>query len=517
MDLTTGLAIKPGTSWPEVYARARQLAPEAFDADRVRNLWGGEWRRNGQPAATVSPVDGTPIAGPPMLTPAEAAEALAGAVTEHADWANVDLAARKALVRQAIAAIDAAREELALLLVWEIGKPYRQSLTSVDRTVSGVEWYLDTIDDMLEGRRPLSGPVSNIASWNYPLSVLVHAMLVQILAGNAVLAKSPTDGGVCALTLAVSLARRVGLPVTLLSGAGAALSPVLVQSADIGCLAFVGGRDAGGQIASQLVRTDKRHMLEQEGLNAWGIWGFSDWDGLAAHVRKGFEYAKQRCTAYPRYVVERSLFDQFLSMYLPVLESLEVGHPLAVAHPDDPLPNVDFGPVINGAKAQDLHTKVAQAIGGGGIPLHRGRLEDFRFLAGQDRSAYVAPVAILEPPRSSSLYHAEPFGPIDTVVLVDSPAELLAAMNASNGALVASIACDDEDLALRMSSEVHAFKVGVNKPRSRGDRDEPFGGRGASWKGAFVGGSHLVHAVTEGSADERLFGNFPEYQRYPVT
>ena len=42
--------------------------------------------------------------------------------------------------------------------------------------------------------------------------------------------------------------------------------------------------------------------LEQEGLNTWGIWGFSQWDLLAGHIKKGFEYGKQRCTAYPRYV-----------------------------------------------------------------------------------------------------------------------------------------------------------------------------------------------------------------------
>ena len=46
---------------------------------------------------------------------------------------------------------------------------------------------------------------------------------------------------------------------------------------------------------------------------------------------------------------------------------------------------------------------------------------------------------------------------------------------------------------------------------------EPFGGRGASWKGAFVGGDLLVEAVTMGDGDERLFGNFPEYSRYPIT
>ncbi|EQD27199.1 aldehyde dehydrogenase, partial [mine drainage metagenome] len=113
------------------------------------------------------------------------------------------------------------------------------------------------------------------------------------------------------------------------------------------------------------------------------------------------------------------------------------------------------------------------------------------------------------------LYHSEPFGPVDTVVIVDTPAEMLSAMNVSNGALVSSIACDNIDLAKRLAEEVNAYKVGINQPRSRGDREEPFGGTGASWKGAFVGGQYLVQAVTEGPVGERLFGNFPDYHLYP--
>lgn len=71
----------------------------------------------------------------------------------------------------------------------------------------------------MEGRKPL-GLISNIASWNYPLSVLIHAVLVQCLAGNSVIAKTPTDGGIHAVTLAMALARRRGLPVSLVSGSG---------------------------------------------------------------------------------------------------------------------------------------------------------------------------------------------------------------------------------------------------------------------------------------------------------
>ncbi|MEO5874798.1 MAG: aldehyde dehydrogenase, partial [Streptosporangiaceae bacterium] len=61
------------------------------------------------------------------------------------------------------------------------------------------------------------------------------------------------------------------------------------------------------------------------------------------------------------------------------------------------------------------------------------------------------------------------------------------------------------------------FKVGVNTPRSRGDKAEHFGGLGASWKGAFVGGDLLVQAVSYGpdGAQEKLYGNFPNYSLYP--
>ena len=141
--------------------------------------------------------------------------------------------------------------------------------------------------------------------------------------------------------------------------------------------------------------------------------------------------------------------------------------------------------------------------------LHEATLDDGAFVPGQNVDAYRAPVSLLGVPRSARLHLSEPFGPVDSVVVVDTEEELVAEMNVSNGALVATLACDDEVLAHRLAGELRAFKVGVNRLRSRGDREEPFGGLGESWKGAFVGGEHLVRAVTEGEPGERLVGNFP--------
>jgi acyl-CoA reductase-like NAD-dependent aldehyde dehydrogenase len=518
------LRLAPGTAWSDIRSRAVAAAPEAFTDDRLHNLTEGQWRDLGTPASLYTPVDGSLLGYLPRLDAAAAQRAVLASAAEHRAWADTPLDARRVRVVAAVEELTAHRDLLAKLLVWEIGKPWRLACADVDRALSGVRWYVEEIERQLGGtagtpaRQPLPGPVSNIASWNYPMSVLVHAELVQLLAGNAVIAKTPSQGGAVCLTVAHAIMRRVGLPVTLLSGSGEELSEVLVRAPEIGAVAFVGGRSNGGKVAAALLDTEKRHMIEQEGLNAWGVWEFSQWDLLAGHLRKGFEYGKQRCTAYPRFVVQRDLVDKFLDVYLPVVKSIRFGHPLAVASDDQPLPELDFGPLISAAKADELHRKVDEAIRAGAIPLYRGGLERaVGFLDGQDTSAYVAPTTLLAPPGRSRLMHAEPFGPVDTIVVVDTEDELLAAMNASNGALVASLACDSEDLAGKLAKDLQAFKVGINKPRSRGDREEPFGGRGASWKGAFVGGDLLVQAVTAGDPEERLYGNFPEFSSYPAT
>ena len=507
--------------WTTVRDRVRSRAPEAFASEGPANLVDGQWRTVGTENDQISPVDGSVLGSMLMVDSPTAIDAVEKAAAAHQRWGQVDLDERRRRVTAAIDAMAEARDDLALLLCWEIGKPWKAACADVDRCLEGGRWYVDEVEAMLardvEGaptvRTALSGPVSNIASWNYPMSVLVHAELVQLLAGNAVVVKNPTQGGAICLTLAHALMVREGLPVTLLSGNGSALSDALIRSPEIGALAFVGGRSNGGKVAAQLADTGKVHMLEQEGLNTLGVWNFSDWETLGELLTQGFEYAKQRCTAYPRFVVQRELVDSFLATYLPVVAGIRFGHPLASA--DGRLPALDFGPLISAAKATELDESVTEALRHGAVPLYRSGTGSGRFLPDQDTSAYHAPVSLLAPPGASRLMHEEPFGPIDSLVVVDTEAELLAQMNASNGALVATICSDDTESATRMAEQVQAFKVGINRLRSRGDRAEAFGGRGASWKGAFVGGEHIVHAVTQGPEGEYLFGNFPGYSRYP--
>src|ERR1700751_40572 len=119
-----GLVLKSGTSWWETYGRCVSVAPEAFDSDRLRNLTRGEWRRVGLPGDHVTPVDGSPIPGPPRVDFAEAVASAAHARMEHRGGPKVDLDERRVRVTEAADLMTEYRDLLALLLVWEIGKPW---------------------------------------------------------------------------------------------------------------------------------------------------------------------------------------------------------------------------------------------------------------------------------------------------------------------------------------------------------------------------------------------------------
>lgn len=507
--------ILPKAEWSVLLDQIQSLIPEAFNKeDNVMNLIKGEWNNQMNLKPFNSCLDGTQLGFYPMMKSQDGKEAVEYCAQEFKSWNKVSLEKRKEMVSKTIDSIDAQKELLALVLVWEIGKPYPQALDGVQRCIDGVRWYINNIEDMIDNREAL-GLISNIASWNYPLSVLVHACLVQVLSGNVVIAKTPSDGGLWSLTICFALAKREGLPVSLISGSGRILSEALVTHEAVDCLSYVGGKSNGRSIASSLYDVDKRYMLEMEGINTYGVWEFSDWDNLAKQIKSGFKYGKQRCTAYVRYVVQRNLFPKFLEMYLPVLKSLTYGHPLLVEEGETALPNYDFGPLINSNKVNELDVMYNDAIGKGAVSIYQGELNNDLFLPNQDTSAYFAPAALLSLPKNAELYHNEPFGPLDSIVLVDHKNELINEMNVSNGALVSSIACDDAQEAKEIASQLRAYKVGINKMKSRGDNEATFGGVGESWKGCFVGGKYLVEAVTKTTDNKKLYGNFPEYTLMP--
>src|ERR1700741_1993682 len=158
--------VAPVAEWGSLFARIKSEAPEAFDSEeRILNLIEGEWKDPGFGRHYESPIDGRSLGRIPMIELETARTAVKFAKAETAGWAQTDLDERRRRVTDCLAGLKKQKELIALLLMWEIGKPYAQALTDIDRCISGVEWYVDNIEGMLGKRAPL-GLISNIASWN---------------------------------------------------------------------------------------------------------------------------------------------------------------------------------------------------------------------------------------------------------------------------------------------------------------------------------------------------------------
>ena len=188
---------------------------------------------------------------------------------------------------------------------------------------------------------------------------------------------------------------RAGLPVTLLSGAGAELGDVLISAPEIGALAFVGGPVQRPRGAPRRWPTrGKRHFLEQEGLNAWGVWDFSQWDAARRAPHEGLRVRQAALHRLPA-LRRAARAGPRVPRDVPAgaCTSLRFGHPLAVDDPGDPLPELDFGPVISRRQGRRAApTRSTRRSRGGAHPAATAaRWATAGSSTGRTPSAYVAP------------------------------------------------------------------------------------------------------------------------------
>ena len=479
-------------------------------------------RPPGRPTAGPCPPPAPSTAAPsparPGWTRATAQQAVRASLDQHRAWRHVPLDERRARVAATLDALTEHRELLALLLVWEIGKPWRLAQADVDRAIDGVRWYVDGIEPMLDGRAPLDGPVVQHRQLELP-DERARSRHAGTGTGRQRGHRQDPDR------------RRRRLPHPGLRARrprGDPRHPGQRQRRRA-----VRGAGPRARDRLRLLRRRPRHRRRgghrrrrprQAARTRTGgpqHLGHLELHGLGrARPPSSPSSSTTASSAAPRTRASSSSARCSTSSWRPTSRPsapLRVGHPLAVEHPDDPLPELDFGPRDQRGQGQGA----ARPGRRGHRPRRRPaaprqRWPTRRFLPGQDTSAYVQPVTLLNPPPSSPLHHAEPFGPVDTIVLVDTEAELLAAMNASQRRA-------GRHPVHRRPGDVRP--AGPADPRVQGrPRQAPLARRprravrrASARPGAAPSSAASCWCAPSrrGPAGERLPGNFPEYQLMP--
>jgi len=285
------------------------------------------------------------------------------------------------------------------------------------------------------------------------------------------------------------LIREAGFPpgvVNIVFGYGAKAGEALVRHPDVRAISFTGGTVTGRRIQEIAALTNKKVSLELGGKNANIIFPDCDMEAaLSTSVRSSFTNQGEVCLCGSRILVERSIYQEFLDRFVPIIEKLQVGDPMC--------PDNFMGALVSAQHLAKVQSYIGLAleegcnVAAGGM---KPQLTD-EF----NQGCFLRPTIITNVRLDSRLMKDEIFGPIVCVVPFDSEDEAIAIANSTEYGLAASLWTQDLKRAHRVAAQLDVGTVWVNCWMVR-DLNMPFGGVKASGVGR-EGGKHSLDFFSE--------------------
>lgn len=388
------------------------------------------------------------------------------------------------------------RDDLALIMTLEQGKPLAESVGEINYAASFVEWYAEegkrlnaeSVTSHLPGaemmvRRQAIGVAGLVTPWNFPSAMLTRKAAAALAAGCTVVAHPSSETPLSALALA-ELAERAGMPAgvfNVLTGDAASIVGQMCRDARVRAMSFTGSTEVGKLIAQQSAPTMKRLVMELGGHAPVII--FDDADiGRAMEIAIDAKFATsgQDCLAANRIYVQRSILDAFSAQFAERIRTLKVGTGLQ--------PGVEIGPLMHGRAVAKVEEQVEDAIARGAKCVTGGK----RHKAGP---LFFEPTLLTHVPDDAVIMREETFGPVAAITAFDSEDEVVARANDTEYGLVAYVVTGNGARQMRLGRALDYGMIAINRVKITGG-PIPFGG----WKQSGLGreGSrHGMEAFTE--------------------
>ncbi len=428
--------------------------------------------------------------------------AVAGASSAARAWGASSLSSRTKVLFKFRELLDAHKEDVAALITAEHGKVLSDAVGEVTRGLEVVEFACG-IPHLLKGGfsenvstkvdvysiRQALGVVAVISPFNFPAMVPLWFVPVAIAAGNAVVLK-PSEKDPSASLLLAELWAEAGLPEGVFSvvhGDKVAVDRLLTHP-DVAAVSFVGSTP----IARYVYETGTAHGKRVQALggakNHMVVLPDADLDLAAdAAVNAGFGSAGERCMAISALVVVDSVADDLIA---------KIGERVATLRTGDGRRGTDMGPLVTKAHRDKVASYLDAGVADGATLVVDGRDQHFD---GADDGFWLGPTLFDDVTTSMSIYTDEIFGPVLSVLRVDSYDEALDLVNANPYGNGTAIFTNDGGAARRFQNEVQVGMIGVNVPIPVPMAYYSFGG----WKNSLFGDTHAhgaegVHFFTRG-------------------
>lgn len=410
---------------------------------------------------------------------------------EDGRWSRLHPKKRKEALIKLAKLIKRNARELAVLESIDSGKTiYDCELVDLPDTINCLIWHAELIDKIYDQVGPASdnhismivrepvGVVGLVLPWNFPLLMLAWKIGPALAAGCSVIVKPAEETPLTTLRMA-ELVMEAGIPAgvfNVVPGTGPDVGEPVGRHMDIDAVSFTGSTETGRRFLRYAADSNLKEVtLEMGGKNpAVVLDDAENLDRVAAHVVNGaFWNMGENCSASSRLIVQKGIKDALLKRIVAHAREWPVGDPL------DPVNRV-------GALVSKPHYDKVCSY------LEKGQKV---VLGGKADKGFVEPT-ILEVSRDAKQAREEIFGPVLSVLTVDSFDEAIALANSTEYGLAASIFTANVKRAIRGARAIRAGTVTVNS-FGEGDISTPFGGFKASGFGGRDNGIHAHDQYTQ--------------------
>ncbi|KAJ0975933.1 hypothetical protein J5N97_017898 [Dioscorea zingiberensis] len=433
---------------------------------KTQGLIGGKWvdAYDGKTIQVKNPATGDVIVSVPCMGERETSDAISSSHETFNSWSKLTASERSKCLRKWYDLIISHKEDLALLITLEQGKPLNEALGEINYGASFIEFfaeeakrvYGDIIPSTLSDRRlfvlkqPV-GVVGAITPWNFPLAMITRKVGPALACGCTVVVK-PSELTPLTALAAAELSLQAGIPpgaMNVIMGNASGIGQTLLESSKVRKITFTGSTAVGKKLMAGSASTVKKVSLELGGNAPCIVFDDADLDvAVKGSLAAKFRNSGQTCVCANRILVQEGIYEKFANAFLKAVQNLQVGNGLQEGTAQ--------GPLISEAAVEKVEALIKDATAKGANVMLGGKRHSLGM-------TFYEPTVLTNVNNEMLISREEVFGPVAPLLPFKNEEEAVQLANDTNAGLAAYIFTKSIPRSWRVAEALEYGLVGVNE------------------------------------------------------
>jgi succinate-semialdehyde dehydrogenase/glutarate-semialdehyde dehydrogenase len=425
----------------------------------------GGWQDadSGQSIDVTNPATGEKLGTVPKMGAAETRRAIEAAEKALAVWGKTTAHEKSQVLRRWFELMMENKEDLAILITSEQGRPINEARGEINYAASYIEWfaeearriYGDTIPAVSNDKRIVIlkqpvGVTAAVTPWNFPSAMITRKAAPALAAGCTMVVKPATATPYSALALA-ELADRAGFPpgaLSVVTGSAGAIGGELTGNPIVRKLTFTGSTEIGKKLIEQCAGTVKKLSMELGGNAPFIVFEDADLDAaVEGALESKFRNTGQTCVCTNRILVQDGVYDAFAEKMARAVNALKVGNGMAE--------DTDQGPLIDVGAMEKVEEHIQDALDKGGRVLTGGKRH-------QLGGSFFEPTVVADVTTDMKVAREETFGPFAPLFRFKTEKEAIRMANDTEFGLASYFYTRDMGRIFRVAEALEYGIVGIN-------------------------------------------------------